>query len=106
MTEISFKNDIRAFTLDVKGHAGYDEPGRDIVCAGISTLTSELLLAGIKANRKGTIRKFEYRAEEGDIHISWKYTNLSFLYDTVEIVMECLQHIAEQYPENVKLVQK
>ena len=25
-------------TLDVKGHAGYDKPGKDIVCAAVSIL--------------------------------------------------------------------
>lgn len=31
------------YTLTVEGHAGYDEPGKDIVCAGVSALVYALL---------------------------------------------------------------
>ena len=30
------------YRLTVKGHAGYDVPGKDIVCAGVSALTCTL----------------------------------------------------------------
>ena len=29
--------------IKIKGHAGYDEPGKDIVCAGVSTLVQTLI---------------------------------------------------------------
>ena len=105
MTEITYHNDNRRFMIDFKGHADYGEPGKDIVCAGISAYASELLIAGIKAKRKGKIREFDYHAEAGNIHIEWVYTNLSFLYDTVAVVMKCLKYMAREYPDNIRFIQ-
>lgn len=104
MTEITYHNDNRRFMIDFKGHAEYAEHGKDIVCAGISAYSSELLIAGIKAKHKGTIRRFEYHAEEGNFHIEWQYTNLSFLYDTVELVLECLKMLQQDYADNIRIV--
>ena len=103
MTQILYTNNIHGFSLSAEGHADYGEHGKDIVCAGISTLTSLLLNAGLKANRKGFIRRFQYTAAAGNIHISWRYSKLYSLYDTVELVLDGLKEIAEQYPENVQI---
>lgn len=38
MIVVSFYSDEDALILDVKGHAGQDEPGKDIVCSASSIL--------------------------------------------------------------------
>ncbi|SFK69660.1 hypothetical protein SAMN03159341_101135 [Paenibacillus sp. 1_12] len=37
--KIKRKPDGRIYSFQVKGHAMYDEPGKDIVCAGVSAVT-------------------------------------------------------------------
>lgn len=43
MTRITYEPEM--FRVEVSGHAGFDEKGRDVVCAGISILTYTLLNA-------------------------------------------------------------
>lgn len=42
MIRIALRQDERSAQFIISGHAGYDENGKDIVCAGISTLTNML----------------------------------------------------------------
>lgn len=51
--------DIAAFR--VEGHAGYEEAGKDIVCAGVSAIT-QTVLKGLLAYLD---RKPVYRVEQG-----------------------------------------
>lgn len=42
MIRIALRQDERSAQFIISGHAGYAESGKDIVCAGISTLTNTL----------------------------------------------------------------
>lgn len=42
MIRIALRQDEKCAQFIISGHAGYDENGKDIVCAGISTLTNTL----------------------------------------------------------------
>ena len=42
MIRIALRQDEKSAQFIISGHADYDEKGRDIVCAGISTLTNTL----------------------------------------------------------------
>ena len=48
--------------ITVEGHAGYDKPGKDIVCAGISAITTTLIAT---LEEIGT--DMTYTVESGDI---------------------------------------
>ena len=43
MTSVVFKHKDGAYTVRMDGHAGFAESGKDIVCAGASTLAYTLL---------------------------------------------------------------
>ena len=43
MTNITTKETDKHVTVDIVGHAGYAEQGKDIVCAGVSTLAYTLI---------------------------------------------------------------
>lgn len=83
-------------TLD--GHAGYAEPGKDIVCAAVTALTQTL----IQSIENLTDDKIEYRISPGKVEV--EYRNLSekskTLVDSFFIGI-CL--IAEEFPEHVKV---
>ena len=89
---------VRKDRIEIHGHAGYAEAGKDIVCAGMTALTQTLIrsLQGLSKD------KIEYEVTPGraDIH----YGNLSeegmLLVDSFFIGV-CL--IADAFPEYVRI---
>ncbi len=89
---------IRPERIEISGHAGYAEPGKDIVCAGVTALTQTL----IQSIENLTDDKIEYRISPGKVEV--EYRNLSEKSKTLVdsfFVGICL--IAEEFPEYVKV---
>lgn len=86
--------------ITVKGHANYAQLGQDIVCASVSTLV-QVMIASIE---QMTDDKIEYSIQPGMVDI--KFGNLS---EKAQLLVSSFfigaQMIAEQYPNNVKIVQ-
>ena len=86
--------------ITVKGHANYAPLGQDIVCASVSTLVQVL----IKCIEDMTEDKIEYSIRPGMVDI--KFGNLS---EKAQLLVSSFfigaQMIADQYPNNVKIVQ-
>ena len=53
--------------INVSGHAEYDEPGRDIICAAVSTLTINL----INSIEQLTDTKWKFAVDDGFIDMSF-----------------------------------
>lgn len=89
---------IRPERIEISGHAGYAEYGKDIVCAGVTALTQTL----IQSIENLTDDKIEYRISPGKVEV--EYRNLSekskTLVDSFFIGI-CL--ITEEFPEYVKV---
>lgn len=89
---------IRPERIKISGHAGYAEPGKDIVCAAVTALTQTL----IQSIENLTDDEIEYRISPGKVEV--EYGNLSekskTLVDSFFIGI-CL--IAEEFPEHVKV---
>lgn len=89
---------VRKDGIIVSGHANYAEPGKDIVCAGVTALTQTL----IRSMENLTRDEIECEISPGraDIH----YRNLSeegrLLVDSFFIGV-CL--IADEFPEYVRI---
>ena len=89
---------VRKGKIEINGHAGYAEAGKDIVCAGVTALTQTL----IRSMQGVTKDKIEYEVSPGraDIH----YGNLSeegkLLVDSFFIGI-CM--IADEFPEHVRV---
>ena len=90
---------VRKDGIEINGHAGYAEIGKDIVCAGVTALTQTL----VRAMQGLTRDEIEYEVSPGraDIH----YRNLSeegkLLVDSFFIGI-CL--IADEFPDHVRIV--
>ena len=83
-------------TLD--GHAGYAEPGKDIVCAAVTALT-QTMVHSIKAL---TEDKPEYTVSPGKFEMEIK--DLSEKSKTlVDSFFIGICKIAEEFPEHVKV---
>ena len=96
MIEVKQNNEC----IFIKGHAHYAEPGKDIVCAGVSVLAQNLV-ASIETL---TTDEIQYDMQPGSVEI--RYRNLSeagqLLVDSFFVGINL---IANSYPENVRLVQ-
>ena len=87
-----------------KGHAGYGEAGKDIICAAVSALT---------VNTINSIEKFTkdaFKAEEADGMVRWKFTKLPLSSET-KLLMDSLvlglENIQETYgKKHIKIVEK
>nr|DAZ02117.1 MAG TPA: YsxB-like protein [Caudoviricetes sp.] len=90
---------IQPGSIQVIGHAKYAEPGKDIVCAGISTLVQNL----VQSIEELTEDEISYIISPGTVDI--QYGNLSdkarFLVDSFFIGVSM---IADTYPDNVKVI--
>lgn len=84
--------------ITIKGHANYAEIGKDIVCAGISTLAQNL----IQSIEELTADTIQYSMQPGTVDI--EFGDLSepaqLLVDSFFLGAEA---IAATYPENVKV---
>lgn len=94
MIEVS----VRLDGITIEGHAGYAEAGKDIVCAGVTALT-ENLIGSIESL---TEDKIQYNISPGRVDIHFK--NLSeagkLLVDSFFIGI-C--EIADEFPEYVRI---
>lgn len=84
--------------ITVSGHAGYDEPGKDIVCAAISTL-SQVFVASVEELTAAKIKT----AQTGgymEIVIEESTERAQVLLDS--FLLGC-RMIANQYPDNVRV---
>ena len=86
-------------SITIKGHAHYAEPGKDIVCAGVSTLAQNLIASIVGL----TVDEIQYEMQPGNIEI--KYRSLS---EAAQLLVDSffvgINLIADEYPNHVKLV--
>jgi uncharacterized protein YsxB (DUF464 family) len=102
MTEIIYNR--KCHILSLKGHAGYAERGKDIVCAGISALTLNLsnILDKMAAEEMVEVSQL---AGDGRLYIQvipqWQYEEeVTKIFD---YTINGLKLIAGQYPEYVRI---
>ena len=90
---------VRLDGITIDGHAGYAESGKDIVCAGVTALT-ENLIDSIESLTEDTI---QYNISPGRVNIYFK--NLSgagkLLVDSFFLGI-C--SIEQDFPEHVKII--
>ena len=94
MVEITRRTD----GITIKGHAGYSEPGKDIVCAAISTLTETLAASMDKLTAdqlQSDIRAGNAVIRYGDLSEPGQLLVNSFFVG--------VQLIADEYPQYVRI---
>jgi len=81
------------FSVEIKGHAGYAEDGKDIVCAGVSSLFYAFLNYATK--KKNLI---DFRIKDGD-----SYIEADVPEDVVLLLMVGFQAFEDNYPKHVQI---
>lgn len=90
---------VRLDGITIDGHAGYAEVGKDIVCAGVTALT-ENMIDSIESLTKDEIQ-YEISPGRVDIH----YKNLSeYGKLLVDSFFLGICDIEQDFPENVKII--
>ena len=94
MIEVS----VTESSIKISGHAGYAEPGKDIVCAAVSTLWQNLILS------LDHLTDDDYDTDtEGEVK-SIKFWTLSDRAWVLKMsFLHGIEAIAESYPDNVRL---
>lgn len=105
MTEVKvFSRSGNICGVVMSGHTGYDEYGKDIVCAALSTLiqTLETGLAEV-LSIKGV--RSETREDEGYVSIDWDEPENPMAGIIADTVVRVLGSIEKSYPSYVKLTE-
>lgn len=102
---IHARMDWRRMQLMMWGHAGYAEPGKDIVCAGASMLFDALAGTLREAEERGrTTAQVQVRGESTVIITADpSINNVNEIKSYYRMAVKGLKMLAEQYPENVEL---
>lgn len=107
MIHITYRPDKKE--VKIKGHAGYDEKGRDIVCAGISVLFYTLANSLLKAPEEWFAKKPEMADSLADksgvsyvtcFPASGYEEYVTLIYETVITGIELM---ATTYPDYIDL---
>ena len=94
-------HDKEIVSIEMNGHSGYAENGKDIVCAGVSSLVYAAL------NSFESIEKDRISIDDGMLKLNLRGKKVS---DHDQIVLEVMLNgfsmIASQYKKNVKIIKK
>lgn len=94
MIKVSIKKD----NIIINGHSGYDVQGKDIVCAGVSTLVTTTVNAIIRIDDKA----IEYKVDDGYVNISIlkhdKYIDI-----LIENMISLLKEMEAQYKKYIEI---
>ena len=81
--------------VEIKGHAEFDEFGKDIVCSAVSVLT-QFVAEIIKNEKSGKFKK-----KDGYMKISWSNNEISD--KLIKYLYDALKSIETSYPDNLKV---
>ena len=100
---VKFWIDPRRGELRVLGHAGFDSPGRDPVCAGVSVLVLTLYRRVAELGNKGAVEIKALAAEPGAALIRCRPNpgreqEVETVFRTIETGLTML---SQEYPEYV-----
>lgn len=94
MVKVNIKDNV----ITIKGHANFDEFGKDIVCASISSIVITTVNGILRINNKSVnveelkdILIIKYNKED--------YNTLSL----IENMISLLQELESKYPKNIKI---
>ena len=104
MTNIAYSFSNGAHILLVEGHSGYAKCGRDIVCAGVSTLVQALAkaLRNLGEHVRLDIETDQSRARY-NISAKAEHEYLSYVNGAFDVALCGFRLLSSAYPENVNI---
>ena len=93
------------YKVTIEGHAGYAEHGKDIVCAGVSTLAYTLSSYLQKMNNEQKLIYFYATMKDGQSEIEC-FPKQNFIDEVLlvyDVVINSLKQLAKSYPANISI---
>lgn len=85
-------------TIVITGHAGYDEYGKDIVCASVSSI----VITSINACLKIEENSINYKEEKDKLTINI-ISNHETILKIINNMLDMLKELAQDYNKNIKI---
>ncbi len=82
----------------IKGHADYDDYGKDIVCASVSSIVITTVNAVLEIDRDAVIYK-----EEKDILTIELLKQDEIIIKLINNMINLLKELSNNYPKNIKV---
>ncbi len=103
MTIVNIKRETGHYMMDINGHAGYADPGIDIVCSAVSILSYTFIQTLQNLEEQGKIYMFYTNIKEGNVQIEFRYSdnNVQSVIDTIENGYSLIEN---QYGEYVRVI--
>lgn len=105
MTKIKWSGTVDTFNISVLGHAGYDENGKDIVCAGISTISSMFLNELKRMKTQGRILKLITETKDGYFSADCEF-DIKKVYEcrkAIDVLLRGYEGLAKTYPDYIEI---
>ncbi len=95
------RNNNNIKKISILGHAMYDEYGKDIVCASVSTLVISTV------NNILSINSNTIKVEQNDSKVIIEYIIKDSIIDIlINNMISNLNTLANNYPKNIKIIDK
>jgi len=87
--------------ISILGHADYDDYGKDIVCAAVSSIT----LCSVEAIASFDINAIDIKESKDELElIINKEDNIT--KKLITNMLNCLKELEKKYPKNIKITDK
>lgn len=97
---IEVTHHLRSNEIEMSGHAGYDVPGKDIVCAAVSVLTETLIASVLTLSDS----KIQVQRDEGYTKITYDPLVADF---SLQVLLRAffigVSGVAEAYPDHANV---
>lgn len=84
--------------INIKGHAGYDDYGKDIVCSSISSITITTVNAILMFDKS----YISYNEKKDNFEININENN-QIVNNLITNMINLLKELSQDYPENIKI---
>ena len=92
--------------ITIAGHANFEDSGKDIVCAAVSSIVTTSINASLKIEAGSLIHREEYEKKElSTLTIDVISDNKNVLL-ILENMVEMLEELAETYKKNIKIIKE
>ena len=90
----------------ITGHAMFDEYGKDIVCASVSSIVTTSINACLKIDKNSLVYQEEYEKKElSKLTIEVNSDNKNILL-ILENMIQMLEELAFTYKKNIKIIKE
>lgn len=95
------KVEVTKKRISVLGHANFDDYGKDIVCASVSSI----VICSVEAISKFDINAVDIKEEDNRLDIIINKSD-DITNKLIDNMIACLHEIEKKYPKNIKITNK